>query len=422
MSRGWFLIAGVFMLGLPCTVTLRADECTPPSNGPDAVVMDIVGTQYWATISGVSAFSFGGDMLNKGNAPLAWNGQVGIAQNAYRLKDNRFEQIGMSWVKVVAIAATDSTYCSCIPSAGALLGIGCSDVYEATVNGEQSFLGPRSTVDAFAGTVPTLGGTGANAIERRIQVQVSDIDPAFNPGAMYFAELQLVSTTDNNAGNSLNNCSVEARTVTLISGTWRFVSSGSTTPKTPAIFGWNEIDPSVNVLPVDIPSEGRFYVASRVSDNSNGTWHYEYAIHNFNSHRSARSFSVPVPPIITVSNIGFHDIDYHSGEPYDGTDWIGVHENGAVAWSTDSFAVNENANALRWGTLYNFRFDADAPPGSKVATLGLFRPGTPGDVVVPVPAPVVAVPLLSAWSLLVMCVILVAASQVILRLNAKCIA
>jgi len=70
MSRGGFLIAGVFMLGLPCTVTLRADECTPPSSGPDAVVMDVVGNQYWTTIDGISAFSFGSDILNKGDAPL----------------------------------------------------------------------------------------------------------------------------------------------------------------------------------------------------------------------------------------------------------------------------------------------------------------------------------------------------------------
>ena len=33
-----------------------------------------------------------------------------------------------------------------------------------------------------------------------------------------------------------------------------------------------------------------------------------------------------------------------------------------MTWSTETFATNQNANAIRWGTLYNFRFDADRPP------------------------------------------------------------
>ena len=44
------------------------------------------------------------------------------------------------------------------------------------------------------------------------------------------------------------------------------------------------------------------------------------------------------------------------------------------------FATNSSANALRWGTLYNFRFDADLAPGLAGGTLGLFRPGTPESV------------------------------------------
>ena len=385
--------------------------------------MDVAGTDYWATIGSISAFSFGSDILNKGNAPLPWNGQVGIGQNVYRLKNNRFEQIGMSWVKVVSGPTTDSTYCMCVPPGGPFLGVSCSDVYQATTNGTQPNLGPRSTVNAFAGTVPTLGGTAANALERRLQVQVSDMDPALNSGAMYFAEVQLVSPSDSNAGNSLNNSSYEPRTVTLVSGTWRFSTSGATTiPKSAAILAWSSIDPSVNITTLDVPDEGRFYVSSRVSDNGDGTWHYEYAILNFNSHRCAKSFAVPAPQGIIVTNIGFHDIDYHSGEPYDGTDWPGVHANGAVTWSTDSFDVNPNSNALRWGTLYNFRFDADGPAALGNAALGLFRPGTPDAVDVEVHSPVVAVPLLSAWSLLLMCAALIGAGLMILRPNTKVVA
>src|SRR4029079_10262989 len=41
---------------------------------------------------------------------------------------------------------------------------------------------------------------------------------------------------------------------------------------------------------------------------------------------------------------------------------------------------NQNANALRFGTLYNFRFDSAVQPGNGDATLGLFRPGVPAEI------------------------------------------
>ena len=47
-----------------------------------------------------------------------------------------------------------------------------------------------------------------------------------------------------------------------------------------------------------------------------------------------------------------------------------------VSWSTETFDQNPDANALRWGTLYNFRFDADVPPTTGEARIGLFEPGT----------------------------------------------
>src|SRR5207237_6934631 len=47
------------------------------------------------------------------------------------------------------------------------------------------------------------------------------------------------------------------------------------------------------------------------------------------------------------------------------------------------------ANALRWGALYNYRFDATTPPLPQTAnmTLGLFKPGTPSSVTVAVIVP-----------------------------------
>lgn len=39
------------------------------------------------------------------------------------------------------------------------------------------------------------------------------------------------------------------------------------------------------------------------------------------------------------------------------------------------YAQNPDANALRWDTVYNFRFECTAAPVMGVATLGLFKPG-----------------------------------------------
>jgi len=39
------------------------------------------------------------------------------------------------------------------------------------------------------------------------------------------------------------------------------------------------------------------------------------------------------------------------------------------------FAVNQNANAIRWGTLYNLR-SADQPPQPANTTVGFFKTGS----------------------------------------------
>jgi hypothetical protein len=122
-----------------------------------------------------------------------------------------------------------------------------------------------------------------------------------------------------------------------------------------------------------------------VHDNGDGTWRYEYALHNFNSHRSAQQLSIELPTATLVTNPGMHDIDHHSGEPYDTASWDSAVDVDAVTWGTALYTSNPNANALRWGTLFNFWFDADEPPGTGNATITLFRPGgveEPNELVV----------------------------------------
>jgi hypothetical protein len=81
---------------------------------------------------------------------------------------------------------------------------------------------------------------------------------------------------------------------------------------------------------------------------------------------------------VTVTGIGFHDVDYHSGDPYDNADWSISTSGGAVTWSGGVYATNPNGNALRFATLYTFWFDADREPAAANASLGLFKPGAAG--------------------------------------------
>ncbi len=104
------------------------------------------------------------------------------------------------------------------------------------------------------------------------------------------------------------------------------------------------------------------------------------------------SLSVALHDATPVQAAGFHDVDSHSGEPFDLTDWPSSRPSGMLLWATTSYGVNQNANALRWGTLYNFRFRSNSPPiPNAVITLGLFKPGSPSSatatILGPSPAP-----------------------------------
>jgi hypothetical protein len=92
---------------------------------------------------------------------------------------------------------------------------------------------------------------------------------------------------------------------------------------------------------------------------------------------------------VAVSNIGFNAPPYHSGEAYSNAPWNAARDAAAVTWtSPETFAQNANSNALRWGTMYNFWFEADTfPNGQGSATLGLFKPFTPDHVAFTVVTP-----------------------------------
>jgi len=362
------------------------NQCDAEGDEPDVIVGSIHQKERWGALGGITAFSLGTTSCNVGSCWLNWidfnNQHPVIGQNMYRLKDGRFEHVGQSWLKH-GFFALSGTLCSqdCVGTNGSHLGVNCSDPYSSFLNGKQDELGPKFEVNASTGFHPhpvTDHNNTGNVIYKRLQVHNADLDPILNPAALYFVEAQYVAEDDALAGNQNNNSSYRKILVSGSAGVFDFAFDGSTKQQQSGIRAWADHDSGVEEVEIDIPGDGRLILAAKVTELGGGTWHYEYALQNLNSHRAARSFAVPIPAGATVTNIGFHDVDYHSGEPFNGMDWS---NNGgssfAVTWTTDAQATNPNANALRWGTLYNFRFDADVPPAIHDVTVGFFRPGLP---------------------------------------------
>jgi hypothetical protein len=355
---------------------------------PDVIVGAITGPGNYGTDgSGIYAYSLGTDSCNLGTTPLNWissgtgnsNQHPVIGQNIYRLKNGRFEQIGLSWLKHGFTALANNLCATCQnPGTGQLLGINCSDPYSSSLNGSQSN-GPRNEVNASTGyfPIPFSGSYPAAAatIGRRIQCAAADVDPALNAGALYFGEGQYVAADDAKAGNKNNNASYRA--MAFAAGTLSASFTASTVQQDPAILAWQANDASVVIEYVDWPNDGRFIIARKVTSLGGGNHHYEFAVHNLNSDRSGGGFAVGFPAGTTISNTGFKDIAYHSGEPYSGLDWAVSVTGSSVEWMTESFASNPNANALRWGTLYNFWFDATAAAETSKTILPFKCPTNP---------------------------------------------
>jgi len=376
-------------------------DCAAPVAGPDVIVGAIVAIMRWGTVGGVTGYSISGSACNVGDSTMAWEGPSNqhpvIAQHLYRLDGVSIEQIGMSWIKHGFGSATENACCQCQdPGDPQIMGVGCADTYSAATNGNQAGsgvggLGPRSDVNPTTGVFPfpySTQGMAGDAIYKRMQVANDDLEPALNPGAAYVAEVHYLAPEDAAAGNGINNASYRPVNVgALISGGYELNLAGQVEATSPAILAWAEADPLVEIDTVELPGDGLFYLASRCTDNGDGTWHYEYAAYNHNSDRAARALAVPLPPGVTPTNVGFKDVEYHSGEIYDGTDWNAQVQPTRLRWFTGAFAHMGLANALRWGSLYNFRFDAPTPPVPSAVSLELFKPGIPSAVTLSACAP-----------------------------------
>jgi hypothetical protein len=371
--------------------------------GPDVAIGDVSDVANSTPIGGYGAIALGAQVCNVGSVALQYSGCPNVhpifGGNLYRYSTvngaARFEQVGQSWLKHTAVGGGGTACCTC-STGGAGLQPGCSDLYSSGFQNSQSALGPRYQVNAFTAqfvlcaTHPSGGNYG------KLEFALSDISTSAGGAAAptrFFAEEQAIAMEDGAfsdathpvGSNGRNNATNVEMSVTGTPTNYTFAKFGSSQRGTPAIDRWKQIDPTVTETNVDVPGEGRFVVCSKATSlgGSPETWHYEYAVFNLNSDRCAGSFSVP--NALVVTNPGFHGVLYRGGDGVggvnvDGTSWTGGLENSAYVWRTTDYAVNNNANAIRWSTLYNFRFDSPSPPaaGGGSITIGLWKPGGTG--------------------------------------------
>jgi len=392
-----------------------ADGAQAPTatHGPDVIVGDLPNLQQFGSAGTQVGLAVATTSCNNGDQPLDWlqlpnTDHPVIPQNLYRMSggaDNteRFEQIGQSWLKHAFFALEDNA-CSfgCNTSGcatGSHLCPGCSDPYSANLNGDQDQIGSRAWVNPFTGSFPSNAndhsGHNHTGTSHRILVEANDLNTTLNQGATYFAEAQYVTPHEYTwcqahptECNMFNNASYRKYNV---SGTtnFSFTPDGSTVRMQPAIRAWTGA--TVNRIEPDPGNDGIWFMGYKVTNPSAGVWHYEYAVYNENIDRAIQSFSVPLGTDVNVSNIEFHAPPQHPGFAHDGTQgdagfsstpWTPNQTVDSLTWSCETFAQNQNANAIRWGTLYNFRFDADQPPQATNATVDFFKTGSPMTVAI----------------------------------------
>jgi hypothetical protein len=385
--------------------------------GPDVIVGNVEDVSQMGSAGTQVGLAIGTDSCNNGDQPIDWfalpnTDHPVVPQNLYRMSggtDNteRFEQVGHSWMKHT-FEALEDTVCGTCNTGGCQQGThlcpGCSDPYTSGLNGDQGSIGSRAWINPFTGSFPSgannHSGHNHNGVSHRIRVESSDLNTTLNPNATYFGEAAYISPHEytwcqshSDQCNMFNNVSYRQFHVT---GTTNFTFSavGSTFRTQPAIQAWAATGATVNQVEPDPGNDGIFFVGCKVTNPSAGVWHYDYAVYDENLDRGIQSFAVPLAAGVNISNIAFHAPPQEPGwandgtfnnEGYSSTPWTVTQIVNAITWNSETFAQNQNGNAIRWGTLYNFRFDADQPPQSANASVGFFKTGSPVTVSIQAP-------------------------------------
>lgn len=290
-----------------------------------------------------------------------------------RESNGRLEQISnWSFVKHTFGSSNDPSPCgNCAgPGSFSLVEVGCSDTYANSQAVNHFDLGPPSEIDPWLGTwdpqcsmfdagnpavapaqacdnVRSLTSQQSSQLNAGLnnQMRLYDVDLQVQPANYFWQAGYLVpgeaeSVRDNNLGS-------RGFTPTWNGTAWAFADIPNSFQQGTILQRW----PGATITSAtNGTSDGRFYVAVKVSGPINGKYHYEYAVHNRDNKRGMGAFRLPICPTAVVSNIGFHDVDR---DPLN--QWTANKVGGELVFSAPN-------NPLRWNSIFNFWFDCDAGP------------------------------------------------------------
>lgn len=400
----------LFAALLPAS-TLLAQVAPPPATPNDHLTRFVTGLDIQGRINssfahvhnstlGITAPSMSTTACNPGTVLGVWEAAPDedhpfICQLYTRLHEGRFEQINnRSYVKH-SFGSTNSNECNmgCIGGAAFnRLGINCSDTYGSTLNNSRTYLGPPGEINGWTGEWNMFGshldvGYPAGApdgntstvnpttnVQFRVNIEDSKLGA---PGASYFAAVYYLhkwEPTENRANN------MSSLPVNITTGSTNSTGSIVYGPILETRYTGARVESAANMVG-GVAHDGTFYVGVHVTQNTNGTYHYEYAVHNRDNAGGNAEFRIPLCPTASLSGVGFKDIDLDALN-----DWTHQRVGSELVFSAPI------SNAQGWNTIYNFWFDTDLAPGDGTVTIleGVPNPGANPTVTVAADVPSVA--------------------------------
>jgi hypothetical protein len=326
--------------------------------------------------NGMNGVALSTTSCNKGTVKVPWEAAMEedhpfIAFLVARESDGRLTQASdRSYVKHGFFALTDNFCDVCTEGpfgGGDVLGIGCSDTYSTSNNGDQYWLGPPDEINPWLGewehvcshfdqgepavaapldcdgnrSLSTAMASALNPVGHRMNVSDQEFQ---TPGTWYYQGYYVIRGEPEGARE--NNWGTRLFTPTWSGSKWNLLST--TGFANGSIL--NRWSGAVVTSAKNGNDDGRIYVATKVTGPVGGFYHYEYALQNRDNFRGAGDVSIPLCPGARVKDVGFSDVD---DDP--SNDWIAAVRSGSID-------LDVNDNPVRWNTFYNFWFDSDAAP------------------------------------------------------------
>ena len=388
-----------------CTALGRGFIWVPPAEGTSGCTQQAsIGSMIIAYPLGPlyefspGSVTIGIDSMNVGNTRSRSDEQADVvnfrASNAYVLSTDdlghtRLEQLSTSGLNrdFYVLASPTDTCHPCDNSngmIGAALAAYCSDFMSANLMRYMPF--PRSFMD------PTCGCYASGREEAYTSAHPWSIAgfpnlelPDGSTDSLYWESVTMAPSDLSYANDRYNVTHFRID----MDSSW--MADPETIDYRPAITLLGGPEHRYQVDEVEL-SDGTFIVASRAFDQGDGSWEYEYAIWNDDSHDALGLFSLEIDQSVTVTNARFKGVD----SPFDvkelfaddlggRSQWQISRSDGMLAYSTGPYLGEPDLdgdlygqqlpNPLEWGTMYNFRFRSDSPPSDDgcLALLGSFR-------------------------------------------------